>query len=170
MQKLGRQLIRQCFHVKHNYDEFARQGVSNERLQQFLENPEEHGPKLSNTRLDKTGYTTKELKLSRWNQRLIFILAREAKNITKKLGGKKGYFGDVDWKKFFEDRLYRLFLNEIQSRRLDDETEEQQLVRLAERHQDKVKRNAKTNILHMVRRLLVIIDPLVHFTEISCSL
>ncbi|KAJ3717719.1 hypothetical protein C8R42DRAFT_536503, partial [Lentinula raphanica] len=100
---------------------FARDGVSRERLQLFMADPKKHGPKLRNTRLDKTGHDTKSILATPWNRALMRLLVTEGQKIVKNC--KDGRFGKekIGWPKLIRQRLSRIVLDELKSRALDEQ-------------------------------------------------
>lgn len=147
-QELSRRLICQAFHVQHIYQIFARDGVSEERLKAFQTAPEEHGPKLRNTRLDKFGISTRDLKKSHWNQTLIKLLSDTAKSIVSK--NDKKLVKSIDWHKLFTARFSKIIRHEIKCRPKEGETHEDRLLRLAQDHNRVSKQNGVVHNRHLV--------------------
>ncbi len=148
-QTLARELLHQALHIRHGYEAFARHGVTEADLEKFNQNPTECGPTLRNTKLDKTGISTKAQMNSRWNQTLIYKLATEAKSIASRYN-KEFEFGDIDWKKLFEVRMYRIILHDIKSRPREGEQHKDRLLRLAQDHDLMSKKNAQRGVRHLV--------------------
>lgn len=148
LQSLARDLLHQALHIRYSYEAFARDGVTAERLEEFKRNHKERGPKLRNTRLDKTGLSTKTLMDSSWNRTLISILSKKAKSIASQ--AEKRFEEKIDWIKLFDKRVYRIMLDEVKSRPLDDETHQERLLRLAKVHSQTSKRSGMINVRHMV--------------------
>ncbi|KAJ3766549.1 hypothetical protein FB446DRAFT_601561, partial [Lentinula raphanica] len=104
---------------------FARDGVSKEHLDLFMANPKQHGPKLRNTRLDKTGHDTKSILDTPWNRALMRLLAEKAKRIAGNC--RDGRFGSeksrkkIEWQRLIRQRLATIVLDELKSRPLDDQ-------------------------------------------------
>ncbi|KAL0570289.1 hypothetical protein V5O48_011679 [Marasmius crinis-equi] len=150
MNALVREVIREALHVEKNYQAFAREGVSAERLQRFHKNPDKYGPRIRNTFLDKTGDTTAELAQRPWNQALKSVLVELIEKIVRKSSDPKR-FGKVKkrgWEAIVTERLYRVFLAEIRAHAEEGELEEEACDRMADVHQRHNARSKKTNIRH----------------------
>ncbi|KAJ3751642.1 hypothetical protein EV360DRAFT_56578, partial [Lentinula raphanica] len=148
---------------------FACDGVSQERLDLFMADPKRHGPKLRNTRLDKTGHDTKTILDTPWNRALIHLLAEEAKKVVRNC--QDGRFGpkekekkkekkkkkkkkkeEIHWATLFRQRLSKIVRDELKSRPLDDqETLEQRIQRISDAHLLKKQKSKYNTIRHVVR-------------------
>ncbi|KAJ3744530.1 hypothetical protein EV360DRAFT_57600, partial [Lentinula raphanica] len=149
--------------AKWNYEAFARDGVSQERLQLFMADPKKHGPKLRNTRLDKTGHDTKQILDTPWNRALIRLLAMEARAVVDNCQddrfGTRKKKKKIRWPNLIRQRLSRIVLDEIKSRPLDDqETVQQRVQRLAEAYQKRKKRSKGVTIRHAVRHNFILTE------------
>ncbi|KAK7434139.1 hypothetical protein VKT23_020365 [Stygiomarasmius scandens] len=124
--------------------------VSDERLQQFYQDPANYGPKLRNSRLDKRGPTTSAILASHWNQALIHKLAAEADLIVSKCADDRFGHEPIEFKAMIHERLAGIIRTEIDARpRDDDETIEARILRLATHHQEARENSRKHNILHV---------------------
>ncbi|KAJ3845989.1 hypothetical protein EV368DRAFT_5724, partial [Lentinula lateritia] len=85
------------------------------RLEEFTQNPQAHGPKIHNTLIDKCRLTTQHLLDWPWNQRLTYIMAKNAEEIVKSCKDKR--FGDpIDWLALFSEPIYRVYFDAIKGR------------------------------------------------------
>ncbi|KAJ8081332.1 hypothetical protein PM082_007167 [Marasmius tenuissimus] len=135
LNELARDLILEAFRSRYVHTAFIRSGVSEERLQLFAENPHRHGPKMRNTWLDKSAETTTEILLLPWNRSLIFRLSALGEKIVSKCRDPHMFPTDIDWNALIRARVYRIVLDEIHSRPIDEsETVEEALERWKEAH------------------------------------
>ncbi|KAL0567281.1 hypothetical protein V5O48_014713 [Marasmius crinis-equi] len=148
--RLVRDVIREAFLVRRNYQAFAGQGVSDERLRLFEEDPKKFGPKIRNTFMDRNGDSTGELELRPWNLRLRTLLVRKVMEIARECRDPNR-FGTMDkkgWKSCVKERLYRIFLAVVKAIPRDDETPEAAIDRLIKAHKTYNARSKKTSIRH----------------------
>ncbi|KAJ3818303.1 hypothetical protein F5880DRAFT_1454666, partial [Lentinula raphanica] len=90
---------------------FARDGIELKKIEDFIWDPINNGPKLRNTRIDKFAADVKSMKASPWNRALAHKFALKAREIVANC--KDGRFGKktekIEWDDLFRDRLYRIY-------------------------------------------------------------
>ncbi|ESK82374.1 hypothetical protein Moror_12203 [Moniliophthora roreri MCA 2997] len=107
-------VLLEAFLAIHVMEIFSLPSVPVERLQQFEENPGEHGPKIHNTWLHKTGTTTLELKNSDWNSVLALKLTHLLETIVSQCPDKARFgTGNIDWDAIVHKRLSMVYLDVI---------------------------------------------------------
>jgi len=84
--------------------------VSETTLELFRNNPE-LGPSVMNAKLDTSGETLKEMKLSSWNRLLITKLAQNAQRLAEQSNNPEEYGYPklkIDWENLFRDKIHRI--------------------------------------------------------------
>ncbi|KAJ3742271.1 hypothetical protein EV360DRAFT_57781, partial [Lentinula raphanica] len=131
---------------------FARDGVELKKIEDFIRDPINNGPKLRNTRIDKFAADVKSMKASPWNRALAHKFALKAREIVNNC--KDGHFGKkpekIEWDDLFRDRLYRIYKDIIDARPQPGETNDDRVLRIALSHDKRKKHSANRSVLHVV--------------------
>ncbi|KAJ3709845.1 hypothetical protein C8R42DRAFT_554343, partial [Lentinula raphanica] len=100
---------------RRNFKAFVRPSVSDQRLEEFSNDPLQHGPGIHCTWIDKRETTTQGLATLPWNEQLLMNLVKTAQAIVSE--AKDNRFGKrkIDWISLLSERLYRIFLAAIKS-------------------------------------------------------
>lgn len=145
-----RDIVYGALGIKSLAEGFTLVSVPADRLQKFLDDDEDAGPKLHGTYLDLTGdLTARRILKNPWNQVLVSRLAKVALHIKTKA---KGWFGEksLDMETLLRDRIYRFILVHWNARPRDKETEEDRLQRIMSAYEEKIVSSKATGILHLV--------------------
>ncbi|KAJ8093720.1 hypothetical protein PM082_009580 [Marasmius tenuissimus] len=135
--------------IDHVQDVWARDGVTTERLSQFNLDPDKFSPKVHNTRLDKNGSTTDELRRSKWNRVLIHNLEQLVLLIVKECPDKN-HFAPLDsdgCTKKFKKHFDRVYAGVIASRPKNDEEAQDPFVLALRLIGERCERNAKSSVV-----------------------
>ncbi|KAL0063785.1 hypothetical protein AAF712_009342 [Marasmius tenuissimus] len=152
MNQLVRELVLEALHALNLFSAFVRPGVSEERLRQFGEDPTSYGPQTRNTWLDKNGNTTSEILALPWNRSLMFKLCNLGKEIVARCRDRRRFPSIIKWEVEIRERIYRIALDDVHSRPIDEnETEEQAWDRMEQAHNNHWDRCAVHNIRRVVR-------------------
>ncbi|KAJ3927088.1 MAG: hypothetical protein NXY57DRAFT_868604, partial [Lentinula lateritia] len=102
--------------ARRNYRVFVRPSVLDQRLAEFQTDPQQNGPKVRNTWIDKRASTSRDMARLPWNQQLMSLMAQTAQVIAA--GFEDGRFGNdpIDWLMLVYECMYRIFLSVIKSR------------------------------------------------------
>ena len=156
-----RAILLAFFGCRRLYEAFSRPQIDDNRLKLFKEGDAqakaEYGPKLRYSRLDKRGTTTTEMLKSEWNQMVIYRLAEECKHIASR--AKDTLFGkeEIDWSSMIRKRLQPILKTELEARpKFARESMGARISRVAERYRDIKKASKTNNVLHAVRRYILI--------------
>ncbi|KAJ4001087.1 hypothetical protein F5050DRAFT_1561442 [Lentinula boryana] len=148
---LARDLLYEGFNVRNIWAIFARDGVSQDRLELHIKDPIQHGPKLRNTRIDKYAPDTKTMKQTPWNRALVHKFAAKANDIVANCIDKRFGPDTIDWVRLFSDRFYDIFKQVIKARRQPGESHEARILRLVLDDNNRKERNSKVSLRHAVR-------------------
>ncbi|KAL0061547.1 hypothetical protein AAF712_011634 [Marasmius tenuissimus] len=135
--------------IDHLQDVWARNGVTEERLNQFRLDPTKYAPKVHNTWLDKSGSTKEELRNSQWNRALMHNLEQLVLLIVRDCGDKN-YFAALtaaECTTKFRKHFDRAYAGVISSRPKNDEEEQDPLMLVARLIGERCERNAKSAVV-----------------------
>lgn len=113
-QHLCRKLILQSLGASSLSAGWDTEPVSQITLELFKNNPE-LGPNVMDAKLDTSGKTLNEMKLSSWNRLLISKLAEKAQILTANDSEQYGC-PDLDWENLFRDKINRILRDVYNSR------------------------------------------------------
>ncbi|KAJ8094115.1 hypothetical protein PM082_023323 [Marasmius tenuissimus] len=142
-----RQVARECFGSRHAMDFFLARPVPSERMALFKQDEQANAPKVHNSYLDKSGYTTtKQLRDSDWNQSLQMVLVELLRSIVKNCPDKTRFgknADDINWEGLVRARFTTIYGDVIKGLpKTDDEKKDPRLI-VDRLNKDNIQRNIK---------------------------
>lgn len=145
-------MVRECFHVRRNYEAFWRPSVTESRVKKFIRNPKKYGPQVRCCFLDLNATTTTDILALEWNLALIHLLVGHAQDIARACddGRFEGTKRSV-WKTKIGDAIYRIVLLRQKTAPIRDGESQEEILNRMMLHLDKVcKRSRTVTLRHFV--------------------